>query len=104
MKIPKPPYTYTSIEYARSVVLISGYEKHGEKYILPYLIYFSPSNLIKLRIRDLDDTHLINNINHYKKNTDDESKAYCEIFTDVLVKRRTIKIQKIKDKIKKQIK
>lgn len=60
----------------------------------------SPLDLVKLRIKDLDDYHLINNINHYKKNTDDESKAYCEIFTDVLLKRRIIKIQKIKDKIK----
>ena len=48
---PQPHYyTQASIEFARAVILTRGYKKHGEKYILPYLIYFSPSNLIKLRI------------------------------------------------------
>lgn len=97
--IPKP-YSREAQLFANSVVLKRGYEKHKEKYIIPYLIYSSPWILKKLRIGDLTDEHLINNINHYKNLNDDQSKAFFEIFTDVLVKRRIIKINKIKENIK----
>lgn len=94
------PYSKEAQLFANSVVLKRGYEKYREKYIIPYLIYSSPWILKKLRISDLTDEHLINNINHYKNLNDDKSKAFFEIFTDVLVKRRIVKINKIKENIK----
>lgn len=102
MKISPQQYYYTQalIEFECAVILTRGYKYHGEKYILPYLIYYSPLDLVKLRIKDLDDYHLINNINHYKKIQMMNQKRIVKYLLMFYLKDVLLRYKKLKIKLK----
>lgn len=54
----------------------------------------------EILIKDMEDSHIRNCINMMKRNPlNDSRRAWIEIFTDVQIKRRKLKLDKIKNKL-----
>ena len=54
----------------------------------------------EILIKDMEDSHIRNCINMLKRNgTNDVKKAWIDIFTDVQIKRRKLKLERIKNKL-----
>ena len=53
-----------------------------------------------IKIKDMEDSHVRNSLNMLKRNSPNEIReAWIEVFTDVILKRRKLKLDKIKDKL-----
>ena len=74
--------------------LIGEYELYG------FSMLWSMKDGTDIMINDMKDSHIRNCINMLKRNTLTETRrAWIDIFTDVQLKRRALKIDKIKNKL-----